>query len=88
MPIPLADPLRVLHITDVHIRPEEQAPTRCAILLERIRQEMGRIDFVLNTGDSIYAADYDDISRERMLLQWDLWDSVVKSLLKKSVNER
>ena len=75
----VADPLRVLHITDVHIRPEEQAPQRCETLLRRIMRDMGRIDFVLNTGDSIYAADYDDISRERMLLQWDLWDTVVKS---------
>jgi Icc protein len=42
-----------------------------------MRQEVGQVDFVLNTGDSIYAADYGDISRERMLLQWDLWDSIV-----------
>ena len=70
-------PLRVLHITDVHIRPEQEAPQRCERLLEVIRREAGPIDFVLNTGDSIYAADYDDITRERMLLQWDLWDSIV-----------
>ena len=70
-------PLRVLHITDVHIRPEEQATERCATLLEVIRREAGPIDFVLNTGDSVYAADYEHITRERMLLQWDLWDSVV-----------
>ena len=76
---PAAAPLRVLHVTDVHIRPEEQAPQRCKALLERTRRDMGRIDFVLNTGDSVYAADYDYITRERMLLQWDLWDSVVIS---------
>lgn len=70
-------PLRILHITDVHIRPEEQAPERCKALLRLMLEEVGQVDFVLNTGDSIYAADYDDISRERMLLQWDLWDSIV-----------
>lgn len=72
-----ADPLRVLHITDVHIRPEEQAPERAETLLRLMREKVGEVDFVLNTGDSIYAADYDHITRERMLLQWDLWDSIV-----------
>ena len=71
------EPLRVLHITDVHIRPEERAPERCETLLRLMRREAGQVDLVLNTGDSIYAADYADISRERMLLQWDLWDSIV-----------
>jgi len=79
---PTGKPLRVLHLTDIHIRPEEQAFQRCKTLLKMIRREIGPIDFVLNTGDSIYAADYGDITRERMLLQWDLWDSVVMKGLK------
>lgn len=70
-------PLRVLHLTDIHIRPEENAPERCAKLLKDIRRQEKKIDFVLNAGDSILAADYGDITRERMLELWKIWDDVV-----------
>jgi len=63
--------LRVAHITDVHIRPEEGAPARFQKCLEEIKRH--RVDFFLNGGDSIFAADYSDITRDRVNELWKLW---------------
>ena len=54
--------LRIAHITDVHIRPEENAPVRFVKCLEEIKNH--QVDFFLNGGDTIFAADYNDITRE------------------------
>ncbi|MEL6483577.1 MAG: metallophosphoesterase [Bacteroidota bacterium] len=64
--------LRIAHITDVHMRPEGNALQRFNICIEEIKKH--GVDFFLNTGDSIFAADYDDITRDNMLMQWELWD--------------
>lgn len=72
---------RLLHMTDIHIRPEHEAPARCTRLINQAIQDAGEIDLVLNGGDSIYAADYNHITRQRVLDQWALWDAhVVKPL--------
>lgn len=75
-------PLTVLHLTDIHIRPEHDAPDRCAGILRQIRELHPDIDLVINTGDSIYAADYPNITRERVLEQWQIWDDSVIAGLK------
>lgn len=75
-------PLTVLHLTDIHIRPEHDAPARCAAILRDIRKRFRDIGLVINTGDSIYAADYGHITRERMLEQWKIWDGTVMAALK------
>ncbi|MFC0184463.1 3',5'-cyclic AMP phosphodiesterase CpdA [Pseudarcicella hirudinis] len=74
--------LTVAHITDVHIRPEYHAPEifkKC--LAEIINKHQP--DFFLNGGDSIYAADYKGIKRERVLEQWKIWDDCMSSVRKK-----
>lgn len=63
--------LRIAHITDVHIRPEHDAPNRFRKCLEEIKKQ--KIDFFLNGGDSVYAADHSDITRERVNEQWEIW---------------
>jgi len=75
--------VRILHLTDIHIRPEAHAPARCDRLLADAIEQAGDIDLVLNGGDSIYAADYGDITRERVLRQWTLWDEHVAQPLGK-----
>jgi 3',5'-cyclic AMP phosphodiesterase CpdA len=70
--------LTVAHITDVHIRPDDDVPNRFLRCLETIKKN--RIDFFLNTGDSIHAADYSDITRDRVLEQWKTWDDCMSSL--------
>ena len=76
-------PLTVLHLTDAHIRPEHDAPKRCAAILQAILKRHPEIGLVINTGDSIYAADYNHITRERVLEQWKIWDDVVMAALKR-----
>lgn len=63
--------LRVAHITDVHIRPEHDAPARFGRCIEEIKKH--NVDFFLNGGDSIFAADYNNITRERVNEQWAIW---------------
>lgn len=73
--------LTVLHITDIHIRPEHDAPARVTKILQNIRKRHPDIGLVINTGDSIYAADYGNITRERVEAQWKIWDEAVMPVL-------
>lgn len=63
--------LRIAHITDIHIRPEYDAPNRFRKCLDEIKRH--KVDFFLNGGDTIYAADYNNITRERVHEQWNIW---------------
>lgn len=73
-----AKSLRVAHITDVHIRPEHNAPDRFRKCLQDIKTH--KVDFFLNGGDTIYAADYSHIKRERVDEQWTIWQALRKEI--------
>jgi 3',5'-cyclic-AMP phosphodiesterase len=69
--------LKIAHITDVHIRPESEhnAMSRFKHCLESVRKD--RPDLILNGGDSVYAVDYDNITKDRVLELWKCWhDSI------------
>lgn len=66
--------LRLLHITDVHIT-KEAAP-RFKQLIRHILANHS-IDFVLNGGDSVMAADYNDITEERVDELWSAWNECI-----------
>jgi 3',5'-cyclic AMP phosphodiesterase CpdA len=73
--------LKIAHITDVHIRPEYNAVARFKKCLEMVKKD--KPDMILNGGDSIYAADYDDIKKERVVELWNCWKNslaVVKGI--------
>ena len=70
--------LTVAHITDVHVRPEENVPDRFKQCLDDVKKH--KIDFILNGGDSIHAADYADIKRERVIAQWSAWDECMERM--------
>ena len=70
--------LTVAHITDVHVRPEENVPDRFKQCLDDVKKH--KIDFILNGGDSIHAADYADIKRERVIAQWSAWDDCMQRM--------
>jgi 3',5'-cyclic AMP phosphodiesterase CpdA len=70
--------LRIAHITDVHIRPEHDAPSRFKKCMNAIREH--KPDFFLNGGDSIYAADYDHVTRERVQQQWNIWHACMNEI--------
>ncbi|MBJ6369170.1 metallophosphoesterase family protein [Snuella sedimenti] len=66
--------LKVAHITDIHMRPELDAPNRFKNCMKEIKAH--DVDFFLNGGDTIYAADYGDITRDRVLEQWSIWNEL------------
>lgn len=70
--------LRVAHITDVHIRLDDKAPERFKKCLEDIKKL--KVDFFLNGGDSINDASYDNVKRESVTEQWDLWDHCLQTI--------
>lgn len=70
--------LKVAHITDVHIRPEENVPERAINWLAKVKEHQP--DFFLNGGDSIHDASYGGVSRERTLEQWEVWDQFRESI--------
>jgi 3',5'-cyclic AMP phosphodiesterase CpdA len=70
--------LRIAHITDVHIEPKNNAPNRFMQCLEEIKKH--KVDFFLNGGDSIMAADYNDITRERVDELWKVWRETTKTI--------
>ena len=80
---PKGKPFTILHLTDIHIRPEYDAPKRFSAAIKTILAKHPEIGLVVNTGDSIYAADYGNITRERMLDQWKIWDDAVVPALKR-----
>jgi 3',5'-cyclic AMP phosphodiesterase CpdA len=63
--------MRVAHITDIHISPANNAPERFRKCLNEILHH--NVDFFLNGGDTIMAADYSHITREEVLEQWGIW---------------
>lgn len=70
--------LTVAHITDVHIRPEENVLDRFKKCIEEVKKH--KVDFFLNGGDSIHDASYDNVQRERVTEQWAVWDECMKLL--------
>lgn len=69
--------LTVAHITDIHIRPENEIPARFKKCLREMKNQHS-VDFILNGGDTIHAADYSDTTRESVLEQWQAWDDCRK----------
>lgn len=68
---------RLLHLTDIHIRPEYDAPRRFARMMQNLLASHPQVAGILNGGDSIYAADNPGVTRERMHLQWEIWRTQV-----------
>lgn len=64
--------LTVAHITDVHIRPEEDVPSRAIDWLKIVKKHQP--DFYLNGGDSIHDASYEGVTKDRVIAQWEVWD--------------
>ncbi|RVU00680.1 metallophosphoesterase [Mucilaginibacter limnophilus] len=77
-PIKIKKPvLTVAHITDVHIHDKEDAPARATRYLKKVMENKD-IDFILNGGDSIFDASYDNVTRDMVTAQWTIWDEFIK----------
>ncbi|EHQ27746.1 metallophosphoesterase family protein [Mucilaginibacter paludis] len=77
--------LTVAHITDVHIRPGDNAPERFKSCLKHIVSQH-KPDFFLNGGDSINDASYDNVVRDDVTRQWAIWDDCLQLLNKYEVH--
>jgi Icc protein len=64
--------LTIGHITDIHIEPANGAPALFRKCMDQVLTH--KVDFFLNGGDSIMAADYKDITRDRVTELWTCWD--------------
>lgn len=71
--------LTVAHITDVHIRPGDNAPERFKSCLKQLVAQH-KPDFFLNGGDSINDASYDNVVRDQVTEQWAIWDDCLKQI--------
>lgn len=64
--------LTVAHLTDIHIQPDNDAPALFRKCMDEVFKHP--VDFILNGGDSIMAADYNNITRDRVTELWKTWD--------------
>lgn len=69
--------LTIAHITDVHIRGNDNIPSRAAKCLQEVLKN--KVDFILNGGDSIHDASYDTVTRKQVIEQWAVWDKFISS---------
>jgi len=76
--------LTVAHITDVHIRPGDNAPERFKNCLKQLIAQH-KPDFFLNGGDSINDASYDNVVRNQVTEQWAIWDDCLKQIGKQEI---
>jgi 3',5'-cyclic-AMP phosphodiesterase len=68
--------LRVAHLTDIHILPNETARTGTAGAFRSVYELKDRPDLIINGGDTIF--DAFAAKRERTREQWAVWDGVLK----------
>ena len=69
--------LTIAHITDIHIRGNDNIPQRAKKCLAETLKH--KVDFILNGGDSIHDASYDNVTREMVIEQWSIWDDFIKN---------
>lgn len=69
--------LTVAHITDVHIAGGDNAPERFIKCLAAVKKQ--GVDFILNGGDSIMDASYDNVKREQVTELWSIWDRCIET---------
>lgn len=70
--------IRIVHITDTHIQPENSAPQHTRRCLEQIASLKDKPDMILHTGDVIMDALFAD--KDRTAQQWKIWKDVSKDL--------
>ena len=70
-------PIRLAHLTDVHVEPKGRAPEGLARALRTIESLDPRPDFILNGGDAIF----DAVARDRQdtAAQWKVWHDITRA---------
>lgn len=68
--------ITVAHVTDVHLRPQFDAPTRCQAALRHLLQNHPEVSFVLNTGDTLDGAN----NPADTVAKWGFWKAATDEL--------
>jgi 3',5'-cyclic AMP phosphodiesterase CpdA len=68
--------LRVAHLTDIHVEPEQRAGEGMTACLHHVQNLADKPELVITGGDSVM--DCFAASDARTKVQWDLWRSVLK----------
>jgi 3',5'-cyclic AMP phosphodiesterase CpdA len=69
-------PLRVAHLTDIHLQPERRAAEGTVACLHHVQQLTPAVDLIITGGDLIM--DSFEADRARTKLQWDLFTQVFR----------
>jgi 3',5'-cyclic AMP phosphodiesterase CpdA len=69
--------VRVAHLTDFHVQPEDGAPRGFAMCLQHVQER--KPDLIFNTGDCVMNALHVDRARNQQ--QWDVWNNGLKNEL-------
>src|SRR5262249_26769263 len=75
-PRPAGAVLRVAHLTDIHVRPDDRSARGLASCLRHVHSLDDRPDLILNGGDAIMDALGADEERARR--QWEVWQRVLR----------
>jgi 3',5'-cyclic-AMP phosphodiesterase len=70
-------PIRIAHITDIHIQAHIGAAKGFERCLHHIQNQKNKIDFIINGGDSIMGAH--GASDANLSKQWELFKSIIKN---------
>lgn len=68
--------LRLAHLTDMHVQPEQKAAEGMAACLRHVYEQKDRPDLILGGGDCVMDAFGQD--RARTEAQWAAWDGVLR----------
>ncbi len=77
-PTPKRAHITVAHITDVHLSTDAAVAERFRQCLAAVKKH--KVDFILNGGDSIMDASYNDVVRDKVTGQWAAWDTCMEDL--------
>jgi 3',5'-cyclic AMP phosphodiesterase CpdA len=74
--VPKKKPLRVAHLTDIHLKPGIIPETGMTSVLHHVQQLENRVDFIMNGGDSIM--DALEADKTKTQVQFDLFKSILQ----------
>ncbi len=69
-------PLRLAHLTDIHVKPGIVPETGMAKALHHVQQLSPKVDFIINGGDAIM--DSLEADKQKTEAQWDLFKNILK----------
>ena len=68
--------IRFAHITDIHVKPDKTAETGMALALHHVQSQQPKVDFIINSGDSIM--DALEADKQKVQQQLDVYKRILK----------